>query len=183
MPASNAQSSQPEYHLPHVRFHTNAVAFCDLINDVVLNAQHSNTQCPVSTLTVDIGKRIISNTDPIVLIESFIRRSAAHWPAIHNKDIEFFRGQGLNIFSGIPEAQIKAFSQLFDIKDGEGNALIDDSTVEQFWSFFHSFVKIAVCHVHLQRNPDPITKKYTQTYFADISIRKEVETWKIKELK
>jgi hypothetical protein len=183
MPTSTTQSSQPEYHLPHIRFHTNAVAFCDLINDVVIDAQQSNTQCPVSPLTIGIGKRIISTTDPTFLIESFIRRSAAHWTAIYNKDVEFFRGQGLNIFSGIPENQIKAFSQLFDIKDNEGNALIDDGTLEQFWSFFHSFVKIAVCHIHLQRKPDPITKKYTQTYFSEISIRKEVETWKIKELK
>src|ERR1700722_19569416 len=92
------------------------------------------------------------------------------------------QGQGLSVFIGIPENQIQSFSQMFDLKDVDGNALIDDARLNEFWSFFHSFVKIAVCHIHVQRKPDPTTKKYTQSYFPEISIRNEVNLRKIKKL-
>lgn len=183
MPSPTTIDTVAEYHLPHERFHANSIEFCRLVKDVITHAAQSGVSLPISPLMLDITIGIISSTDANVIIETFIKRSAIHWNAIHAKDIQFFRTKGLDVFNGLPEAQVQAFNSLFDMKDREGRPIIDAETLDEFWSFFHSFVKIAVCHIHLQRKPDPTTKKYTQTYFGDISIKKQVDQWQIRELK
>lgn len=183
MPQPATINTIVEYHLPRERFHTNSIEFCRLVKDVIAHADMNGFSLPISPIMLDIAIGILSNSDPDLIVETFIKRSAAHWNAIHAKDIHFFRTQGLDVFNGLPEAQVQAFNSLFDMKDANGNPIIDVDTLDEFWSFFHSFVKISVCHIHLQRKPDPTTKKYTQNYFGDISIKKQVDQWQIRELK
>jgi hypothetical protein len=92
------------------------------------------------------------------------------------------RTEGIKSFYGIPEKSLEDFDKLFDLKKKDGSLLFDESVQSLIWDIFDSFIKDSICYVHTKRCPDPTTKKYTQAFFPEISVKKQVENWKVTSL-
>lgn len=168
---------------PEQRFHRNAVAFCDYIKEIIDIAQEAKVDCPVKKLTMMIVQPMIEATDPHKIITTFIEKSNKSWDKIYDKDLNYFRNpEGLSIFGDIPKEHVEAFSKLLDYKLSDDKPLIDDSSKENLWKFFHAFVKQSICYIYLQRMPDPITHKPTKVFYPEISVKKLSQKWKISKL-
>jgi hypothetical protein len=167
---------------PQERFKDRVIQFCDFVKNILQEANNAGIQTPASPFVMDLIKNFIRKEDSDKIVTTFILRSHASWDRAEKKERDYFRTDGLKAFYGIPEKNLEEFNQLFDTKKPDGTLLFDDTIQEGVWEMFQSLIKTAVCYVHQQRKPDPETKKYTQNFFPDISIKKQVEMWKLSNL-
>ena len=167
---------------PEERFKDRVVQFCDFIKDILTEANNNGIQTPASPFAMDLIKNFVKKEESDKVVTTFILRSHASWERALNREKDYFRTDGLKAFYGIPEKNLEEFNQLFDVKKTDGTPLFDETVQEGIWEMFHSLIKTAVCFIHTSRKPDPTTKKYTQNFFPEISIKKQVEMWKISSL-
>lgn len=130
------------------------------------------------------------------MIEIFIAKSAAYWPQIKEKDINFLVLNSAVLFNDLPENYVKGFCDLFKMKD-KGLLVIPEKNIEDLWDFLQAMVRISIRHVHTQRKPnyvDVVSKgedgkasstkemQYTEEYFPTLKVSKLVELWQIKAI-
>lgn len=168
--------------LPQERFKDRVLQFCDFVKTILTDANNNGIQTPASPFVMDLIKNFIKKEESDKVVTTFILRSHASWDRAYEREKDYFRTDGLKAFYGIPEKNLEEFNQLFDIKKPDGSPLFDETIQEGIWEMFHSLIKTAICHIHVSRKPDPTTKKYTQNFFPEISIKKQVELWKISSL-
>lgn len=150
-------------------------------------------------------KLIMSRSNGEKLIFKFITKTYEHWDKIHDKDLEYFKEFGLNLFdvyenkgidhfkdgeykntslvSSLSEQHVEDFKQIMssgvDI-DGEIKTILNEERLDEIWTIFHSFVKLSIIHIHEKRKK--IDGKYTIEYFPNISVAKNSEKWSIKKI-
>jgi len=171
---------------PQERFKERVIQLCEFVKNILAEAKENGLETPASPFVMDLIINFIKKEDSDKVITTFILRSHASWDRAHAKEQDYFRTDGLKAFYGIPEKSLEDFNQLFDVKKADGSLLFDESTQEGIWEMFHSLIKNSVCYIHCQRDlkEDPETgkKKYTKNFFPEISIKKNVEMWKIASL-
>jgi hypothetical protein len=167
---------------PDERFKDRVLQFCDFVKDILIEANNNGIQTPASPFVLDLIKNFIKKEEADKIVTTFILRSHTSWERAHQREKDYFRNDGLKAFYGIPEKNLEEFNLLFDVKKADGTLLFDETIQEGVWEIFHSLIKNAVCFIHVSRKPDPTTKKYTQNFFPEISIKKQVELWKISTL-
>lgn len=168
--------------LPQERFKNNLVQFCDFIKGILEQGKNEGVEVPVDPFILGLVKNFIQKEESEKIVTTFILRSFDSWDRAKNHEKDYFRTDGLKAFYGIPEKNLDDFAKLFDLKKPDGTLLFDQSVEDLIWDMFESFIKDSVCFVHLKRSPDPVTKKYRETFFPLMSIKKQVETWKITSL-
>jgi len=83
--------------------------------------------------------------------------------------------------SGVRKGDIVTYSQSGKMLTFKVKPFIEEELMEQIWTFFHGSCKQSVSYTHFRRCPDPTTKKYTQKFISEISVKKACELWEIKE--
>jgi hypothetical protein len=167
---------------PEERFKERLIQFIEYTKSLVVEANEHGIETPVSPFILDLSVNFIGKEDADKIITTFVLRSFQNWHRIHKHDLPFMKGEGLKSFYGIPEKNLKDFTALFDVVKPNGEKLLTPEAEAKLWEFFESLVRISVCYVHMQRKPDPVTKKYTANFFPDMKVKAQVELWKITKL-
>lgn len=167
---------------PQERFKSRVLQFCDFIKGVLEQATAEGLEIPVSPFVIDLIKNFIKKEESDKIITTFILRSYKTWDQAKDHELSYMRTEGIKSFYGIPEKNLEDFDKLFDLKKKDGTLLFDDSVQSLIWDIFDSFIKDSICYIHTKRCPDPTTKKYTQAFFPEISVKKQVENWKVTSL-
>lgn len=183
------------------RFKRNFLTLVDICHEMV----EEGSQNGVSTITptmFNLVKIFITRLEGRFLLERFIRKTYDYWDKIYEKDLNYFKELGLNLFSmvgdkgldnivnredksltgGLSMDHISSFKNLLSskYKDENGNdiEIFDDDKIEDTWKIMHGFVKQSIVYVHKQRQM--VNGKYTKEYFPNVDIKENGEKWKVK---
>jgi len=167
---------------PEERFKRRLLEFIEFTKSVIVEGNAAGIQTPVSPLIMDLSKAFIEKEDAGKIVTTFTIRSLKSWDKIKNRDVEYIKNAGSNIFEGVPEKSVADMKLLHDVLRPDGTRLFNETVQEGIWGYFDSLVKLSVCYVHKERCPDPVTKKYTKNFFPDMKIKSEVERWGITKL-
>jgi len=151
-------------------------------------------------------KLIMGKSNSDRLIHKFISKTYEHWDKIHDKNLDYFKELGLNLFdvfenkgvdhfkdddvqkvsvlSSLKDKHISEFKEILsaDIEiDGESRAILNDDRIEEIWQIFHSFVKLSIIHINEKRKK--VDGKYTIEYYPNISVSQNAKIWNIKKIK
>lgn len=167
-----------------VRFTSNLEGLIESIYELVVDVTKSGYKI-VNPEVLKVAGRFISQFDPVRLINGYIRRSNKHWNGILAKDKSFFINNAHEIFAELPMDEVKAFNQLFTLKDKSGNTLVSVDKEEELWDFFYAMCKISIKYIHRKR--EPITKKttngvlyeYESEFFEEIDLLATAKKWNV----
>lgn len=179
---------------PPERFKVNLLYLVDHVKDIIVEL-NDRGHTPLNGFMIDLAKAFLLEYDQNVMIRNFITKSynkETQWFAIKNKDEDGFLKNANAIFSNLPgtaDQYVDLFKELFFKKDDKGNRLVEDDKLDQIWLYLHAMIKVCIHHIHEERhpkietdpnNPEQKIKKYTQSYFPDISVKTQAEIWNVK---
>ncbi len=167
---------------PEERFKTRLIEFIEFTKSVIVDANNAGIHTPVAPLILDLGKAFIEKEDAGKIVQTFTIRSLKSWDRIKARDIHFIKNESFSMFNGVPESNLEAFRKLHDVMRPDGTRLFNEALTDMTFDYFDSLVRLSVCYAHVQRCPDPVTKKYTKNFFPDMKIKSEVERWGITKL-
>ncbi len=184
------------------RFHGNLLDLVDLTISTVAWLQTQGITSLITPGKLSFARIIIAGWSPDDSIKGFITRSATYWEQIRNKDLEFLTLNANVLFGelNMPD-YVKAFGELFGskrpTKDANGGVVmvpaIAPETLDSIWGFLQAMVRICIRHIHEKRVAKlvpvdemvngQVTKvmmsRYTEDFFPEISVRKQVDLWKL----
>lgn len=167
---------------PEERFIERVCQFCEFFKGVLEDAKKDDIDTPASPFVMDLIKNFVKKEDPHKAITTFILRSYKSWDNAVVRDKNYFRTDALSCFAGIPQSSVESFNGLFDLRKSNGELLVSEEIQANLWDFFDSLIKTSIVYIHQQRKPDPSTKKYTQAFFPEISVKNEVTRWRITSM-
>ena len=184
------------------RFKSNMIILVDIIEEMFTEG-YENKVIATEFKLLSILKIIIQKVNGEKMLRNFIDRTHEHWERIREKDIDYFKNLGLELFNvvkdkgvdsykeddnaffkGLSDSHIDLFKELLEgeyVVDGEKVRILDDERREDIWKILHSFVRISVVYIHQSRKHDG--KGYTVKFFPEIKVRENVERWEIKSIK
>lgn len=188
---------------PSDRFKKNMIILLDIISDMFCEGSE-NGIVETDNKLLSILKIIINSTDSDYMINNFIRKSHPYWEKIREKDIDYFKNHGMELFTSVKEKGVDSYKEGIDntfiknLKDkhvdnfkkllestytvnGEEVDILDKERKEDIWKILNSFVRISISHIHRERNYK--NGKYLTEYFPEIKIRENVEKWEIRGIK
>lgn len=169
------------------KFLRSVTELTDLIHELVEDAcQRGYTIIPPLLVKMG-GQYLSSHYSKEKIIQGFIKRSHAHWDAIHERKEEFFASNANAIFGGLPLDNVDAFKKLFTLKDKNGVHVIAKEDRAAIWDFFDSLVKISIRYIFEGRRPSiRVTndgkKKpvYLASFFDEVELERHAKNWGIK---
>ncbi len=184
------------------RFKSNMVILIDIIEEMFTEG-YENKVISTEFKLLSILKIIIQKVAGEKMLRNFIERTHHHWNMIQEKDIEYFKNLGMELFSivkdkgldsykdddnaffkGLSDNHIDLFKELLEgeyVVDGETVKILDDERRDDIWKILHSFIRISIVYIHQSRRHDG--KSYTVEFFPQIKVRENVEKWGIKSIK
>ena len=141
------------------------------------------------------------------MIKNFIKRSHPFWDKIRNKDIEYFKNMGLDLFNDFEQKgldsvksneefqdnsgfmknlsgeHINSFKKILESSydyEGETYDIFDDERKNDVWQIMHSFVKISLLYIHEGRKK--VDGKYTVEFFPEIKVKQNALDWGVKTI-
>lgn len=185
------------------RFKRNFITLVEICEEMIHEGD-DNGVCTITPTMFSIFKIVISKMNSRFLIERFIRKTSDYWGKIYEKDIEYFKSLGLELFnvadsngldnimdredksltSGLTISHVSSFKKLLSAtyEDSEGKTvnIFDDERVNDTWKIMHSFVKQSILFIHSNRTM--VDGEYTKDYFSNINIKENAEKWKVKNI-
>lgn len=191
---------------PSERFKKNMIILLDIISEMFEEGKENNV-VDSDTKLITLFKVIISSTNGEYMIKNFIRKTNPYWERIREKDIEYFKNFGLELFmstkegglekmkeetssennnfiKNLSEKHIENFKILLEgsyVSDGDSVDIFDEERKEDIWKILSSFVRISISHIHEERKY--ADGKYTQEYFPEIKIKENCQKWDIRSIK
>jgi len=183
------------------RFKNNLVTFLDIISEMCDDGREKGVVNDNFSF-LPLLKIFINTTFKEYMLENFITRTHEHWTKIREKDIEYFKTMGLELFdfvgSGKMEkykegnsllqklstSQIENFKKLLETSyqvDGVKYYILDDERQGDIWKILHSFVRISLIYIHEKRQY--INGAYTVEFFPEISVKSNAQLWNVKSIK
>jgi len=185
------------------RFKRNFVTLVEICEEMVQEGDEHNV-CSLTPTMFSILKIIVRNIDSKFLIERFIKKTNEYWDKIHNKDLDYFKNIGVELFNmaedkgidnmldgedksitkGLSFKHVSLFKDLLSssYKDSDGNVvqIFDDDRIDDTWKIMHSFVKQSILYIHTKRNY--VNGEYTHDYFSNINVKENAEKWRVKNV-
>ena len=188
---------------PSERFKQNMLILLDIIFDMFQEGS-KNKIVSSDAKILTVLKILIESTSSDYMINNFIRKTHDYWGRIKERDIEYFKENGLEFFTTVKENGMdsitgdKSNSFLKNLKsrhldnfklllessyqeNGETIEIFDEERKEDIWKILESFVKISISHIHQERSY--VSGKYTQEYFPEINVKESIISWDIKGIK
>ena len=157
------------------------------------------------TQLFSIAKLVLSKSNPDRMIGKFITQTYDHWDKLHDKDLDYFKELGLNLFdvfenkgvdhfkdsdikqvnilSSLKDTHVNEFREILSAEveiDGEMKSILNDERIDEIWQIFHSFVKLSIIHIDEKRKK--VNGKYTVEFFPNISVSSNARKWRVKRL-
>jgi hypothetical protein len=138
------------------RFLDNLIDLLTFIGVITKNIYDRGlTSIPPSAF--NLGVTFLKSHDKETVLYEFIEGSNTHWDMIKARDEDFFSKHSKTIFGPLPfekvEEYVDMFKLLFELKDNEGEYIVNKKQRDVIWDFLDSFVKISIKHVHAKREP------------------------------
>ena len=159
------------------------------------------------TKIISLLKVIIEACSGERMITNFIKKTNEHWEKIKNRDIEYFKTNGMSLFTSIKEEglensiddelksdnvflknlkfdHLNNFKLLLEssyTKNGEEVDIFNDERKEDIWKILESLVKISIVYIHQERGY--VNGEYSREYFPDIQIKENVKKWNIRSIR
>ena len=192
--------------VPCERFKINLLTLFDIVNDMYEEGQE-NGIIESKFNILGLLKLFIKKTPGDYMIKRFIRRTYSHWDSIYDKNEDYFKDMGLQLFSMMQEKGIDSFKEDSDTEEdnslmsslsgdhvstfknllsatymyeGEEIDIFDDERKGDVWKIMHSFVKISLAYIHESRKP--VGDKYSVEFFPEIKVKSSAEKWGVKVL-
>ena len=185
------------------KFKSNLLILIDIISEM-FEEGYENKVIATDFKLLPLLKIVISKASSEYMLKNFIRKTHDYWDKIQEKDINFFKNLGLELFNlvkdkGVEEYtkgsddgflnkisgnHVDLFKELIEGEyelDGEKVSILDDERREDIWKILHSFVKISVVFIHQERKYHD--GKYTVEFFPNISVKENIQKWEIKSIK
>ena len=192
--------------ISYERFKSNMLTLFDIVYEMFEDAQEHNI---VSTKLgiLKILKVCIKSCSGEKMIKNFIKRSHPFWDKIRNKDIEYFKNMGLDLFNDFEQKgldsvknneefqdnsgfmknlsgdHINSFKKILESSydyEGETYDIFDDERKNDVWQIMHSFVKISLLYIHEGRKK--VDGKYTVEFFPEIKVKQNALDWGVKTI-
>ena len=188
------------------RFKANLLTLFDIINDMYEEGQENGIIESKFNL-LGLLKLFIKKTPSEYMLKRFIMRTYKHWDKIYDKDEDYFKDMGLQLFSMMQDKGVDAFKSEEEMQgdnklmsslsgdhvstfknllsatydyEGEEIDIFDDERKEDVWKIMHSFVKISLAYIHESRKP--VGDKYTVEFFPEIKVKSSAEKWGVRGL-
>jgi len=180
------------------RFLTNILDLTYLIHE--LSGTCYDAGYDVNPTLIMFAAKYLENSDPVTLIEPFIKYSYKFWGEetedengnkiggeIKNRKEEFFINNAHEIFKNLPiqSDKLNAFKILFTATYKNGDDIIDQDERNNLWEMFDTLVKISIKYVHrvrgivLKSTPNGIVPKYKNPLFTYVKVGELSKIWKI----
>jgi hypothetical protein len=191
---------------PCERFKLNLLTLFDIVNDMYEEGQE-NGVIESKFNILGLMKLFIKKTPSDYMLKRFITRTYKHWDKIYDKDEDYFKDMGLQLFSMMQDKGVDAFKSEEEIQgdnklmsslsgdhvatfknllsatydyEGEEIDIFDDERKGDVWKIMHSFVKISLAYIHESRNK--VDGKYTVEFFPEIKVKSSAEKWGVRGL-
>ena len=191
---------------PCERFKLNLLTLFDIVNDMYEEGQE-NGVIESKFNILGLMKLFIKKTPSDYMLKRFIKRTHEHWDKIYDKDEDYFKDMGLQLFSMMQDKGVDAFKSEEEIQgdnklmsslsgdhvstfknllsatydyEGEEIDIFDDERKEDVWKIMHSFVKISLAYIHESRKP--VGDKYSVEFFPEIKVKSSAEKWGVRGL-
>jgi hypothetical protein len=111
------------------------------------------------------------------LIEEFIKKTNADWPKAHECNADHFVKKLKDLLPILEDNHVKELTRVFTT---EGILSTDDK--EAFWEHIHSFIKLSIKYVHVNRKPVKTDEgfKYTVNFLTECKVKAPAELFKVK---
>ena len=185
------------------KFKSNLLILIDIVSEM-FEEGYDNKVIGTDFKLLPILKIVISKSPSDYMLKNFIRKTNPYWDKIYEKDIEFFKTLGLDLFNLVKDKGVEEYTKGADdgflnkisgnhvdlfkeliegeyIVDGEKVSILDDERKEDIWKILHSFVKISIVYIHQERKYQD--GKYQVEFFPDVKVKSNVSKWNIKSIK
>jgi hypothetical protein len=185
------------------KFRSNLIILIDIVSEM-FEEGYENKVIKSDFKLMPILKIVIKKAPGDRMLKNFIKRSHPYWDQILNKDIDYFKNLGLELFGMVKDKgleeytkdaddgflsklsgnHVDLFKELMEGEyemDGEKVSILDDERKEDIWKILHSFVKISVVYIHQGRKFQD--GKYHVEFFPEIKVKENVSKWNIKSIK
>lgn len=188
------------------RFKTNMMTLFDIVYEMFEDAQeHKIITSRLGILKV--LKICIKSCSGEKMIKNFIKRSHLFWDKIREKDIDYFKNMGLDLFNDFQEKGLEEVKNREELEDssgfiknlsgdhittfkkilessyeyeGETFDIFDEERKNDVWQIMHSFVKISLIYIH--ENRKKVDGKYTVEFFPEIKVKQNALDWGVKTI-
>lgn len=188
------------------RFKSNMLILFDIIYEMFEDAQEHKI-VPAKLGILKILKICIKSSSGEKMIKNFIKRSHPFWDKIREKDIEYFKNMGLDLFKDFEEKGLDGVKNKEEFQDntgfmksltgdhintfkiilessyeyeGENFDIFDEERRSDVWQIMHSFVKISLVYIHESRKQ--VEGRYTVEFFPEIKVKQNALDWGIKTI-
>lgn len=192
--------------VPTERFKANLLTLFDIVNDMYEEGQENGVIESKFNL-LGLLKLFIKKTPGDYMLKRFIRRTWQHWDKIKEKDTDYFKDMGLQLFSMMQDKGMDAFKGEEELSgdnklvsslsgdhiatfknllsasyeyEGEEIEIFDEERKGDVWKIMHSFVKISIAYIHDSRKQ--VDGKYTVEFFPEIKVKTSAEKWGVRGL-
>lgn len=185
------------------KFRGNLLILIDIVSEM-FEEGYENKVIDNDFKLMPILKIVIKKVPGERLLKNFIKKSHPYWDQILNKDTEYFKNLGLELFGMVKDKGIEEYTKDADDgflskisgnhvdlfkelvegeyeQDGEKIPILDDERKEDIWKILQSFVKFSVIFIHQERKYQD--GKYQVEFFPEIKVKSNVEKWNIKSIK
>ena len=185
------------------RFKINFVTLIEICEEMVQEGDEHKV-CELTPTMFSILKIIVRNINSRFLIERFIRKTHDYWDKIYDKDIEYFKNLGVELFNmaedkgidnmldgddksvarGLKFTHVSLFKDLLSASyldsDGKTVEIFDDDRIADTWKIMHSFVKQSILYIHTNRKM--VDGTYTTDYFSNVNVKQNAEKWRVRNV-
>ena len=187
------------------KYKHNLITLVDIFSEMFSEGkQHGLVDSHTQLFT--ICKLVLGKSNPEKMISKFITKTYDYWDKILDKDLDYFKELGLNLFdvfenkgvehfkdsdvkqvsvlSSLKDSHVNEFREILSAEieiDGEMKSILNEERITEIWQIFHSFVKLSIIHIHEKRKK--VDGKYTIEFFPEISVSKNAKKWNVKKIK
>lgn len=195
------------------KFKHNCVELANICVDMI-ETGHENNLTKMNPAMARIGVPLIQNFQGSILIQKFMERTLPksekdnqyvleYWNKIHERDIEYFKilgsqlfdmfqgGNTFNMSSKITDAvesgQISEFRGLLSAEyrnsDGKMVPVLDQEMKEDVWNIMNGMITLSIRYIYHKREFNKETKKYENPdFYAGLNLLELCKKWGIKSL-
>lgn len=131
---------------PEERFYINLINMGYYVIDQI-KALYLKGKISINPELIEIAMDVIKTMDKNFIIQTFIKSGTPYWDMIYEKNEAYFRERADKIFEGVP-INLKAFRDIFEARDAQGNKIVEQSIRDMIWKYFHSLVRISINYMH-----------------------------------
>jgi len=185
------------------KFKANLLILIDIVTEM-FDEGYEKKVIDTDFKLMSLLKIVISRTSGDKMLRNFIKKTHPYWDQILEKDREYFKNLGLELFGVVKDKgldeytkdsedsflqklsgnHVELFKELLEgeyEENGEKISILDEERKGDIWKILHSFVRISIVYVHQGRKYKD--GKYNVEFFPEIKVKGNVEKWNIKSIK